>query len=86
MDALPIAVEIGHLARPAGVEPLRERLRASGILSLKESGEYYGFGLALDTFGLKVEHEGESTIPGVDEKGSVEFGYRGVGLYVRGLF
>ncbi len=34
-------------AMRVGVEPLRERLRASGILSLKESGEYYGFGLVL---------------------------------------
>ena len=46
----------------------------------------FGVGIGMDTFGLAVEAEGSTAVPGVDEKGSVDFGYQGITLYLKGLF
>lgn len=51
------------------------------------SAEYYpwdhvGFGLGVDSFRMMVEGDGETSIPGVDKDGSIEFGYLGVAIYM----
>ena len=62
-----------------------------GITSASTSVEYrpwdhVSFGLGIDTFNLAVEANGSTSVPGIDEAGSVDFGYTGLLLYVRTLW
>lgn len=44
--------------------------------------EHVGIGLGFDTFGFRLEADGEDW-PGIDLKGNVEFNYAGLQLYLR---
>lgn len=48
--------------------------------------EHVAFGLGVNSFRLGVEHEGSSSIPGVNSEGSIDFSYTGLMIYVKGLF
>ncbi|MEE4112777.1 MAG: hypothetical protein V2I40_08175, partial [Desulfobacteraceae bacterium] len=44
--------------------------------------KHVGIGLGFDTFGLRLEADGEDW-PGIDLKGNVDFNYAGLQLYLR---
>lgn len=48
--------------------------------------EHFSFGLGVDSFKLGIEHEGGSSVPGIDRQGKVDFAYTGVMLYLKGLW
>jgi hypothetical protein len=46
----------------------------------------FAFGLGFDSFGLFVERNRDTTVPGVNFTGSVDFQYTGLMLYLKGLW
>lgn len=48
--------------------------------------KHVAIGLGLDSFNIGVEHNGESSVPGIDKQGKIDFGYTGLMLYVKGLW
>jgi hypothetical protein len=48
--------------------------------------EHVAFGLGVDSFGLGVEMNGSTNIPGVKSRGSIDFEYTGLLLYLKGLW
>jgi hypothetical protein len=48
--------------------------------------KHFSFGLGFDSFGLFVERNRDTTVPGVNFTGSVDFQYTGLMLYLKGLW
>ena len=48
--------------------------------------KHFAVGLGIDTFGIGVEHNGSTEIPGVNSKGKVDIAYTGAMLYLKGLW
>lgn len=48
--------------------------------------KHFAVGLGVDSFRFAVESNGSTSVPGVDRQGSVDYGYTGLMLYVKGLW
>lgn len=48
--------------------------------------KHFAIGLGVDTFRFAVESNGSTSVPGVDRQGSVDYGYTGLMLYLKGLW
>ncbi|MCA8981542.1 MAG: hypothetical protein H6831_08390 [Planctomycetes bacterium] len=48
--------------------------------------EHFAIGAGVDAFSIGVEANGSTDVPGIDKQGSLDYGYTGLMLYLKGLW